>query len=150
MACAGIAAASMTGLTGLLGLLERAPGGGAIVGLDFDGTRAWPAYDWMGVAKAALEAVNRYLARYLGASGVLLDWDRTADLAKIEVPTLVIGARHDTMDPDYMAMMAEQFPRGSYLYCPNGSHMAIYDDQATWFGGVLDFIREVERGATEG
>jgi len=48
------------------------------------------------------------------------------------------------MDPDYMAMMAEQFPRGSYLYCPNGSHMAIYDDQATWFGGVLDFIRDVE------
>src|SRR2546423_1892084 len=55
---------------GLLGLLERAPGGGAIVGLDFDATRAWPAYDWMGVAKAALEAVNRYLARDLGARGV--------------------------------------------------------------------------------
>jgi enoyl-[acyl-carrier protein] reductase I len=55
---------------GLQGLLERAPGGGAIVGLDFDGTRAWPSYDWMGVAKAALEAVNRYLARDLGASGV--------------------------------------------------------------------------------
>jgi enoyl ACP reductase len=55
---------------GLLGLLGRAPGGGAIVGLDFDGTRAWPSYDWMGVAKAALEAVNRYLARDLGASGV--------------------------------------------------------------------------------
>jgi len=55
---------------GLLGLLERAPGGGAIVGLDFDATRAWPAYDWMGVAKAALEAVNRYLARDLGAAGV--------------------------------------------------------------------------------
>jgi enoyl ACP reductase len=55
---------------GLLGLLERAPNGGAIVGLDFDATRAWPAYDWMGVAKAALEAVNRYLARDLGARGV--------------------------------------------------------------------------------
>jgi|SRR5436190_7938230 len=55
---------------GLLELLGRAPGGGAIVGLDFDGTRAWPSYDWMGVAKAALEAVNRYLARDLGARGV--------------------------------------------------------------------------------
>ena len=55
---------------GMLGLLERAPGGGAIVGLDFDGTRAWPSYDWMGVAKAALEAVNRYLARDLGARAV--------------------------------------------------------------------------------
>ena len=55
---------------GLLGLLERSPDGGAIVGLDFDGTRAWPSYDWMGVAKAALEAVNRYLARDLGAKAV--------------------------------------------------------------------------------
>ena len=44
--------------------------GGAIVGLDFDATVAWPVYDWMGVAKAALESVNRYLARDLGARGV--------------------------------------------------------------------------------
>ncbi len=41
--------------------------GGAIVGLDFDATVAWPAYDWMGVAKAGLESVSRYLARELGA-----------------------------------------------------------------------------------
>ena len=40
--------------------------GGSIVGLDFDATRAWPAYNWMGVAKAALESTNRYLARFLG------------------------------------------------------------------------------------
>src|SRR3954469_16497989 len=44
--------------------------GGSVVGLDFDATVAWPVYDWMGVAKAALESVNRYLARDLGASGV--------------------------------------------------------------------------------
>jgi enoyl-[acyl-carrier protein] reductase I len=42
----------------------------SIVGLDFDATVAWPAYDWMGVAKAALESVNRYLARDLGALGI--------------------------------------------------------------------------------
>jgi len=41
-------------------------GGGSIVGLDFDATRAWPAYDWMGVAKAGLESTARYLARDLG------------------------------------------------------------------------------------
>lgn len=40
--------------------------GGSLVGLDFDATVAWPSYDWMGVSKAALEAVNRYLARDLG------------------------------------------------------------------------------------
>src|ERR671931_206700 len=45
-------------------------GGGAVVGLDFDAAVAWPVYDWMGVAKAALESVNRYLARDLGPRGV--------------------------------------------------------------------------------
>ena len=40
--------------------------GGSIVGLDFDNTVSWPAYDWMGVAKSALESTSRYLARYLG------------------------------------------------------------------------------------
>jgi meromycolic acid enoyl-[acyl-carrier-protein] reductase len=44
--------------------------GGAIVGMDFDATRAWPAYDWMGVAKAALESTARYLARDLGQYGI--------------------------------------------------------------------------------
>jgi enoyl-[acyl-carrier protein] reductase I len=44
--------------------------GGSIVGLDFDATVAWPAYDWMGVAKAALESTSRYLARYLGPKGI--------------------------------------------------------------------------------
>jgi enoyl ACP reductase len=51
----------------LLPLLEAAPDGAGVVGLDFDARVAWPSYDWMGVAKAALEAVARYLARDLGA-----------------------------------------------------------------------------------
>jgi len=53
---------------GLLPLLEKAQG--AVVGLDFDASRAWPSYDWAGVSKAALESVNRYLARDLGPRGV--------------------------------------------------------------------------------
>jgi meromycolic acid enoyl-[acyl-carrier-protein] reductase len=44
--------------------------GGSVVGMDFDATVAWPVYDWMGVAKAALESVNRYLARDLGPRGI--------------------------------------------------------------------------------
>jgi len=52
---------------GLLPLLED---GGSVVGLDFDASVAWPAYDWMGVSKAALESVARYLARDLGPRGV--------------------------------------------------------------------------------
>jgi enoyl-[acyl-carrier protein] reductase I len=54
---------------GLLPLL-RAAGGGSVVGLDFDATRAWPSYDWMGVAKAGLESAARYLARELGPDRV--------------------------------------------------------------------------------
>ena len=50
---------------GLLPLMQDA-GGGSVVGLDFDATVAWPVYDWMGVAKAALESTTRYLARELG------------------------------------------------------------------------------------
>jgi enoyl ACP reductase len=46
------------------------PAGGSIVGLDFDASRAWPGYDWMGVAKAALEAVARYVALELGPRGI--------------------------------------------------------------------------------
>ncbi|MGZ4178742.1 MAG: enoyl-ACP reductase FabI, partial [Solirubrobacteraceae bacterium] len=53
----------------LLPLLEAAAGA-SIVGLDFDATVAWPVYDWMGVAKAALESVSRYLARDLGPEGI--------------------------------------------------------------------------------
>ena len=44
--------------------------GGSVVGLTFDATSAWPAYDWMGVAKAALESTSRYLARDLGPEGI--------------------------------------------------------------------------------
>ena len=54
---------------GLLPLF-RAAGGGSVVGLDFDATKAWPSYDWMGVAKAALESTARYLARELGGDHI--------------------------------------------------------------------------------
>ena len=50
--------------------LFRAAGGGAVVSLDFDATVAWPAYDWMGVSKAALESITRYLARDVGRDGI--------------------------------------------------------------------------------
>jgi len=51
-------------------LQELMPSGSSLVGLDFDATVAWPIYDWMGVAKAALESVSRYLARDLGPRGI--------------------------------------------------------------------------------
>ena len=69
---------------------------------------------------------------------------RTADLRNISVPTLVIGARHDTMDPRHMEMMSTKVQRGTFLYCPDGSHLAMYHDQVTYFDGIIDFIRQVE------
>jgi enoyl-[acyl-carrier protein] reductase I len=53
----------------LLPLMQKA-GGGSLVALDFDNTQAWPAYDWMGVAKSALQSVTRYLARDLGEHSI--------------------------------------------------------------------------------
>jgi proline iminopeptidase len=82
----------------------------------------------------------------LGASGKLVNWDRTADLGKVTVPTLVIGAQHDTMDPKHMEMMASAVGKGRYLYCPNGSHMAMYDDQKVYFEGLVKFIGDVSAG----
>ena len=81
----------------------------------------------------------------LGSSpdATLAHWDRTAELATIDVPTLVIGARHDTMDPAYMEMMAGRLPRGQYLLCPDGSRMAMYDDQRVYFTGLIGFLHDL-------
>jgi proline iminopeptidase len=76
----------------------------------------------------------------LGASGLLSDWDRVADLERIDVPALVIGAEHDTMDPAHLRDMAARLPRGSYLHCPDGSHLAMYDDQETYMRGLVDWL----------
>lgn len=81
-----------------------------------------------------------------GIGGTLVKWDRKADLPNIKVPTLTIGARHDTMDPEHMKWMSTQFPKGRYLYCPNGSHMSMWDDQENYFPGLIQFIRDVDAG----
>jgi proline iminopeptidase len=82
----------------------------------------------------------------MGASGTLEHWDRSQDLKRIGVPTLVIGAAHDTMDPKHMAWMATQFPHGRFLLCPNGSHLAMYDDQQVYMTGLLAFLHDVDAG----
>jgi len=111
-----------------------------------------PVPDWPDPVKRAFAHVNPdiYVSMQgpseLGASGKLLGWERGADIHKIEVPTLVIGAQHDTMDPAYMRWMAEQMPKGRYLHCPAGSHLALYDDQQVYFEGLIQFIQDVDAG----
>jgi proline iminopeptidase len=83
----------------------------------------------------------------LGMQGSLSDWDRFDGLRDITVPTLVIGAAHDTMDPAHMRAMAGRLPNGRYLECPNGSHLAMYDDTEVYMRGLVDFLTEPMRTA---
>ena len=74
------------------------------------------------------------------------DWDRWADLPRISAPTLFIGARHDTMNPADIEKMGELVPRSRVEICPDGSHLAMWDDQDAYFRGLLKFVRDVEAG----
>ncbi|HKW05947.1 MAG TPA: proline iminopeptidase-family hydrolase [Candidatus Dormibacteraeota bacterium] len=78
----------------------------------------------------------------LGLSGRLSDWDRVADLHRITVPTLVIGSTYDTMDPAHMEMMADKIPGARFHLCKNGSHMCMYDDQRSYFGALVSFVKQ--------
>jgi proline iminopeptidase len=77
----------------------------------------------------------------------LRNWDRSKDIRNIHVPTLVIGAGHDTMDPKYMEWMSKQVNKGRFLLCPNGSHLSQFDDQKTYIPGVIKFMKDVDQGS---
>jgi proline iminopeptidase len=112
-----------------------------------------PQEQWPEPVARAFAHLNRdvYVAMQgpseLGASGSLVNWDRTKELATLTVPTLTIGARYDTMDPKHMEWMAKSVRNGRYLYCPQGSHLALYDDQKVYVEGLIAFIRDVDGGA---
>lgn len=106
-----------------------------------------PLAEWPDPMQRSFNKINQtiYIAMQgpseFGISGKLEKWDRKADLPKIQVPTLVIGATHDTMDPKHMEWMASQFPKGKFLLCPNGSHMSMWDDQEHYFPGLIQFLK---------
>jgi len=79
----------------------------------------------------------------IAAGAKLADWDRLQDLSTIDVPALVMGARYDTMDPGHLQEMAEVLPQGRYHHCPRGSHLAMYDDQETYFSGLVEFLGQL-------
>jgi proline iminopeptidase len=82
--------------------------------------------------------------------GRLEKWDRSADLPKLKIPTLTIGGKFDTMDPEYMKWMATQVQKGDSLVCPNGSHFSMWDDQQNYFNGLTKFIKAVDNGSFKG
>lgn len=109
-----------------------------------------PYAEWPPLVQRAFGSMNQSLyvtmqgPSEFGISGRLENWDVSKELPKIEIPTLVIGAEHDTMDPNHMKWMSTQVKNGTYAYCPNGGHMAMYDDQENYFNGLIGFIKKVE------
>jgi proline iminopeptidase len=109
-----------------------------------------PAAEWPDPVNRAFAKMNKSLyvtmqgPSEFGISGRLENWDVSKQLSTILVPTLVIGAQHDTMDPEHMKWMSTQFKNGTYLYCEKGSHMAMYDDQETYFKGLINYINKTK------
>jgi len=81
-----------------------------------------------------------------GIGGNLVNWDVSKELPKLKMPVLVMGDKHDTMDPEQMKWMRTQVAKGRFLLCPNGSHMAMYDDQKNYFPGLIQFLHDVAEG----
>lgn len=72
-------------------------------------------------------------------------WDVSARLKEITVPTLMIGGKYDTMDPEYMKWMASQVQNGRSV-TTNGSHLSQFDDPETYFPELIKFIKDVNAG----
>jgi proline iminopeptidase len=76
-------------------------------------------------------------------TGNLKEWERWDSLGQINVKTLTIGSRYDEMDPNDMKRMAQLLPNARFAYCPNGSHLCMWDDQAIYSQHLLSFLRSV-------
>lgn len=108
----------------------------------------FPSKDWPEPVNRSFAKMNQSLyvtmqgPSEFGISGKLEKWDRKSDLNNITIPTLVIGAKYDTMDPNHMSAMSKLVQNGTYLYCSKGSHMAFYDDQKAYFEGLIAFLNK--------
>ena len=120
---------------------EDGRGGGSIVSLDFDATVAWPAYDWMGVAKAALESTCRYLARDLGPAGIRVNLVAAGPLKTVAAKSIAGFAKFEDAwvaraplgwsitDPEpvaraCVALLSDWFPAttGEMIHVDGGYH----------------------------
>jgi meromycolic acid enoyl-[acyl-carrier-protein] reductase len=155
-----VSAVSLKTMSNALLPLFEARGGGSIVGMTFDTSAAWPGYDWMGVAKTALEGVNRYLALNLGRYGVranLVSAGMLLTESGKAVPGLRLGAKAwerqapvgwDPTDPspvaDAVCFLLSDAARGisgEILHVDGGRHavagaLALVDDGAHAAAGV--------------
>jgi enoyl-[acyl-carrier protein] reductase I len=113
--------------------------GGSIVGLDFDNTVSWPAYDWMGVAKSALESTSRYLARYLGPQGIRVNLVAAG-------PVKTIAARSIPGFSKFEDVWDERAPLGWDVKDNSGVAKACVALLSDWFPQTTGEIVHVDGG----
>jgi enoyl ACP reductase len=115
-------------------------GGGSIVGLDFDASRAWPGYDWMGVSKAALESCARYLARDLGPSAIRVNLVSAG-------PLKTMAAKSIPGFDAFEGMWNERAPLGWNQADPEPAARACVALLSDWFPATTGEIVHVDGGA---
>jgi enoyl ACP reductase len=115
-------------------------GGGSIVGMDFDASRAWPGYDWMGVSKAALESCARYLARDLGSRGIRVNLMSAG-------PLKTMAAKSIPGFDAFEGMWNERAPLGWNLSDPEPAARACVALLSDWFPATTGEIVHVDGGA---
>lgn len=111
-----------------------------------------PAAEWPEPVLRSFKHVNQPVYEILqGPSefvpgGRLVGWECWTRLKNLAVPTLMIGSRYDTMNPEEMEQMSKLVQHGSYLYCPTGGHLSMWDAQQEYYPGIIRFIKEVDEG----
>lgn len=109
-----------------------------------------PAKEWPEPVLRSFKHVNAHVYEYMqGPSefvpgGILKHWSVWNRLKELTVPTLMIGAKYDSMNPAEMEEMSKLVKNGKYLYCANGSHLAMWDEQEFYMKGVIDFLKSVK------
>ncbi len=114
--------------------------GGSIVGMDFDASRAWPAYDWMGVSKAALESCARYLARDLGPRGIRVNLMASG-------PVKTMAAKSIPGFEAFEGMWDQRAPLGWNLADPEPPARGCVALLSDWFPATTGEIVHVDGGA---
>jgi len=109
----------------------------------------FPQEEWPEPIMRSFGHINQHVYEYMqGPSefvpgGILKHWSVWDRLKELYVPTLMVGAEYDTMNPDEMKEMATLVQNGRSLHCANGSHLAMWDEQEFFMEGVINFIKDV-------
>ncbi len=109
-----------------------------------------PASEWPEPVLRSFKHINQPVYEILQGpsefvpSGRLVGWECWTRLKTLAVPTLMIGSRYDTMNPEEMEEMSKLVQHGKYLYCPTGGHLSMWDAQQEYYPGIIDFIKNVD------